>query len=215
MKRHDLAGRTTPLAKTQFPFAACLLFTLALHAGVVLLGGPHRADAAGHPGTSMLVRVIAAKPAQASDHESATRAAPRPERRAQTASPAAMPRVGEQAHGPAAAIAQTEDETLVYDGEDFLPAERLGSSPYLPDAPVVLLTADRGWVEHMRLAIFIDSLGRVMRVKAQDDGAPAAQVKAIENALSGVRFSPGLLRGVPVKALLVVDGTIAEGRLIF
>jgi hypothetical protein len=107
------------------------------------------------------------------------------------------------------------DELVAYSGEEYLAAIHLSSLPELAEQPTVAGLAwpsdASGWAA--RLVVYVDEHGRVHRVDADEESIPASLLQALQVALEAARFTPGRLRGTPVKAFVHMQATITRERI--
>jgi hypothetical protein len=107
------------------------------------------------------------------------------------------------------------DESIAYSGEEYLADAHLSSLPELADQPTISGLAwpsdANGWA--VRLVVYVDEHGRVHRVEADEASIPPALLQALQVALEASSFTPGRLRGTPVKAFVHMQATITQERV--
>ncbi|TDP62785.1 hypothetical protein [Roseateles toxinivorans] len=199
-----MAPRTAPLL-------AFVLASVGLHAAV--LGTPWLGTAAAAPGgavpRAVLVQVGAAAPVALKSMEAEVGPL---QAIADGAAPVAVESVPPELQldqAPLPALQLAAPATTEAGADDiYLPRSRLSVPPLLR-SQVALLWPEGAETQggHFRavLALFIDELGVVQRVRVEGNGLPPALEAVARESFLGASFVPGELQGQAVKSLIRVE----------
>lgn len=92
------------------------------------------------------------------------------------------------------------------DGEAYVARDWLDVPPVVLDAVLVPFPAVEGLVDlTLEVGLFIDEAGAVRRVDVETPRVAEPFVRAVTQAFSGARFTPGQIGGVPVRSRIRVQ----------
>lgn len=109
---------------------------------------------------------------------------------------------------PALQLAETDRQAEPGPDDLYLPRSRLSLPPVLrSQVALVWPAAAEAEGGHFRavLALFIDELGVVQKVRVEGSGLPAALEAVARESFLGASFVPGELQGLAVKSLIRVE----------
>jgi hypothetical protein len=125
-------------------------------------------------------------------------------RQVPAATPPALLAAVPQARAEAPPEVQMRDESAF---ADYLPRSKLSAAPQPQDIVDVPFPADvNGIVDlKVRIALFIDELGTVRRIRIDSPDVPSPFVVAVLDSFSTVRFNPGKLDGMAVRSQIRLE----------
>lgn len=103
--------------------------------------------------------------------------------------------------------------TAVLGEEEFFSRDTLDVGP-VPATPVVIaypLVRGEAGTHVGTLALFIDEVGTVVRVRIEDNALPPEMQDAARAAFMGATFAPGVVEGLPVRSKIRVEVTFEAG----
>ncbi|MDB5872861.1 MAG: TonB family protein [Ramlibacter sp.] len=102
-----------------------------------------------------------------------------------------------------ATSAETDESAFA----DYLPRSKLSAPPQPQDMVEVPFPADVSGIVDLkvRIALFIDELGTVRRIRIDSPDVPSPFVVAVLDSFSAVRFNPGKLDGMAVRSQIRLE----------
>lgn len=97
--------------------------------------------------------------------------------------------------------------------EEFFPRDALDVGPS-PTAPVLIDYPPTGGTTGTHagiLSLFIDEIGKVVRVRVDTQALAPAMQDAARSAFMGATFAPGLVDGLPVRSKIRVEVVFEAG----